>query len=151
MTPGSIRTPTGMKSWSKLIKVIHEVRAVATKTGYKYYFDKQGGAYIWYKDQLRKQHPIKLKNPKTLEHNRDGGYMYLTSMAGACNGIYNRGSMYVHRGVALAYPEICGLPDLINTQVDHKNNNKYDNRAKNLQWLSPSENTKKRTIQKKSI
>jgi len=148
MTHGSNQSKKEL--WRQKVQCLHEVRAVATTTGFKYYFDKQGGVYIWYKGKLRKQHPIKPKNPQTLKHNPNGGYLCLSSKSGPKFGKSNRGSMYLHRGVAFAFPEICGEPNLLRTQVDHRNNNMYDNRAKNLQWLSPSENCRKKSINQQS-
>ena len=49
---------------------------------------------------------------------------------------------YVHRLVALAFPEICGRPDGSKTQVNHINEVKTDNRAENLEWISASGNVK---------
>jgi len=133
--------------WRQKVRCVHEVRAVATNTGYKYYFDKQGGVYIWWKNELRKQHPVKLMNKRTLLHNKNGGYKKICCGSGKSQGSSDRGCMYIHRGVALAFPEICGVPNLIQNQVDHKNDDMYDNRANNLQWLSPSENCRKKKFQ----
>lgn len=47
--------------------------------------------------------------------------------------------LYVHRLIALTF--CCGYRD--DLHVDHINADKHDNRATNLQWITPSENTKK--------
>lgn len=49
---------------------------------------------------------------------------------------------YVHRLVAFAFPEICGRPDSTKTQINHINEVKSDNRAENLEWISPSGNVR---------
>lgn len=47
---------------------------------------------------------------------------------------------YIHRLVAFAF--LNSPDDNSQTQVNHKNLNKLDNRADNLEWMSPSENNK---------
>lgn len=116
---------------------LHEVRAVPTKTGYLYYFDAYGHAYIWYQGGLRTASLQSPKNKQTLKHNKGGGYLLLR------NGTSSKcGRMYIHRGVAYAFPEICGTPDLFRNQVDHINGDRFDNRASNLRWVTASENVK---------
>lgn len=46
---------------------------------------------------------------------------------------------YVHRLVAEAFPEICGYY-FDGAECNHKNENGLDNRAENLEWLTPKEN-----------
>jgi len=59
------------------------------------------------------------------------------------NGYYRvscTGKMfYVHRLVALAF---LPSPKIGQTQVNHKNKNRLDNRVENLEWCSASENTR---------
>ena len=47
--------------------------------------------------------------------------------------------MYVHRLVALAFPEICGEYE-DDLEVDHLNTIRDDNRAENLRWVTRSQN-----------
>ncbi len=61
------------------------------------------------------------------------GYAYIT----LCKN-KSKQNMYVQRIVALAYCENTN-PE-IKTQVNHKNKNRSDNRADNLEWVSQSEN-----------
>lgn len=54
-------------------------------------------------------------------------------------------SVHLHKAVALAFlPNPDGLTD-----VDHINNDKTDNRAANLQWLSHKDNVAKRSTDKR--
>lgn len=46
---------------------------------------------------------------------------------------------FTHRLVAWAFPEICG-EWFEGAQVNHKNENKTDNRAENLEWCSAKQN-----------
>lgn len=56
-------------------------------------------------------------------------------------GVVVGGKMtYIHRLVAIAFPEICGYPDNGKTQVNHLNEDKTDNRAENLQWVTIADN-----------
>ena len=53
------------------------------------------------------------------------------------NGETNR-LLYVHRLVAMAF----NPPTDANVEVNHKDGNKENNRAENLEWVTPSENQK---------
>ena len=56
-----------------------------------------------------------------------------------CIRIKNKQTTFsVHREVAVAF---LGDPPSNSHQVNHKNGNKQDNRAKNLEWVTPKENT----------
>tara|TARA_B100000787_G_scaffold71926_1_gene52862 strand:+ start:421 stop:1596 length:1176 start_codon:yes stop_codon:yes gene_type:complete len=50
-----------------------------------------------------------------------------------------------HRLVAMAFPEIAGVPLPDQVVVDHQNRNRYDNRATNLKWATVAENNTNRT------
>ncbi|MBQ0076156.1 MAG: HNH endonuclease [Bacteroidales bacterium] len=128
---------------------LHEVRAVPTKTGYPYYFDAYGHAYIWWQGGLRVATPKSYQHKQQLKHNKGGGYLTLCSGTNSNRGAANRGCMYVHRGVAYAFPEICGSPDLFHNQIDHINGDRFDNRASNLRWVTASENIRSAIALKK--
>ena len=60
---------------------------------------------------------------------------------------YKRVSMKVHRIIALAFiPNPNNLPE-----VDHIDNNKINNDASNLQWITGSENKKKIPFERRSM
>ena len=128
---------------------LHEVRAVPTKTGYLYYFDAYGHAYIWWQGGLRTASLQSPKNKQTLKHNKGGGYLRLYGGVTAANRTDKRGTILVHRGVAYAFPEICGSPDLFRNQIDHINGDRFDNRASNLRWVTASENIRSAIALKK--
>jgi hypothetical protein len=69
--------------------------------------------------------------PEILVLLSQGKYLYFNP---SINGIVK--NMYVHRAVALAFlPNIFAKP-----LVDHRNNNKTDNRVVNLRWATHQEN-----------
>ena len=48
---------------------------------------------------------------------------------------------YVHRLVASVF---CPCPSIFHTEVDHIDNNKFNNNAANLRWVTPEENMRAR-------
>jgi len=67
-------------------------------------------------------------------------YYYISIRPDGAN-IYDKPKKkYIHRMVAEAF-----IPntDKSKKHVGHKNNDKHDNRAENLEWVTPSENVKK--------
>lgn len=72
------------------------------------------------------------------QHQGLGGYMRVTLAAGEGGSWKRKRNVRVHRLVAEAFvanpdPERC-------TQVNHINEDKADNRAENLEWVTPSQN-----------
>lgn len=55
----------------------------------------------------------------------------------------NKRGFLVHRLIAMAF---FGLPNEDTLQVNHKNGNKTDNRASNLEWMTPQENVQHSVI-----
>ena len=76
---------------------------------------------------LRKGRVLKLSKYKT-------GYLYVHLSKDNKQTIFK-----VHRLVAKAFPEICGL-FREGLQIDHRNCVRDDNRAENLHWVTSSEN-----------
>lgn len=90
----------------------------------EYFIDSQGDVYS--KSKYNSRGKLK-KKTKTL--NKKRGYYYVRTIAG---------NYSVHRLVATAY-----VPNLENKPcVNHKNSNKLDNRADNLEWVTHKENTR---------
>ena len=126
----------------------HEVRPAMTNKGFAYYFDKVGNAYIWSicganQGMLVLQKPNSKASPsRVASHKSKQWYLQLTRLIDKGQGKIINAHLLVHRGVAMAFPEICGLPDIFRNQIDHINGDKHDNRACNLRWVSQSENMK---------
>lgn len=86
----------------------------------------------------------RLKDDGTLKRLKSGDYRggkrYGYQQVRGYFGTGKQHTVKVHRAVALAF-----VPRPFNTtDVDHINNNKADNRAENLQWLTHRENLIKR-------
>lgn len=91
-----------------------------------YWLTPSGFPFILRKDELIPAYVQIPQNPGIKRKNRKGGYIY-------CNHI----SMSLHKIIAILY--VPGR-DLFRKQVDHIDNNRYNNAASNLRWVSPSEN-----------
>lgn len=134
----------------------HEVRPAMTNKGFAYYFDKVGNAYIWSvigntKGMLVLQKPNSKPSPsRAASHHSKQWYLLLHNHKCVINGKHIHDDLLVHRGVAMAFPEICGLPDIFRNQIDHINCDKHDNRACNLRWVSQSENIQARIAMKRA-
>jgi len=76
-------------------------------------------------------------------HARGGGYVFCTLMNRG-EGVSTPFQLSVHRLVAQVF--IPNADPTTNTWVDHINHNRSDNRAANLQWVTPKQNAQKRGI-----
>lgn len=75
------------------------------------------------------------------QRENEDGYMVITA-----GKTHHRRSMRVHRMVALAFvPNPNNLPE-----VDHIDNNRKNNSASNLQWISGTDNKKKTPFKRRS-
>jgi len=91
-----------------------------------YWITPSGFPFILRKDELIPAFVRIRHNAGIAKRNKAGGYIL-------CNHI----GMCLHRIVAILY--VPGR-DLFRKQVDHIDNNRYNNAASNLRWVSPSEN-----------
>lgn len=91
-----------------------------------YWLTPSGLPFILRKDELIPAYVQIRQNPGIMKRNRKGGYIY-------CNHI----CMSLHSIVAILYAP---GRDLFRKQVDHIDNNRYNNAASNLRWVSQSEN-----------
>lgn len=91
-----------------------------------YWLTPSGLPFILRKDELIPAYVQLCQNPATVKKHRTGGYIY-------CNSI----RMNLHKIVAILY--VPGR-DLFRNHVDHIDNNRYNNAASNLRWVTRSEN-----------
>ena len=107
-----------------------ELRAFTKKGCYghnrTYWLTPSGFPFILRKDELIPAYVQIRHNRGIMKRNKAGGYI-------RCNNI----CMSLHRIVAILYVPGC---DIFRNQVDHIDNNRYNNAASNLRWVSPSEN-----------
>lgn len=103
-----------------------EIRIIPWTNG-RYGVSNLGNVYSYFDN-----HGIKRKFPKVLKQNNSLGYRTVRII----NPNGNRKTMKVHRLVALTF-----IPNPDNLkQVNHKNENKADNRVENLEWCTAKYN-----------
>ena len=91
-----------------------------------YWFTPSGLPFILRKDELIPAYVETPRNKGVIKHNKYGTYLQFKAIGTT-----------IHRAVAILY--VPGR-DLIRKQVDHIDNNRYNNAASNLRWVSQSEN-----------
>jgi len=82
-------------------------------------------------------------NKKTKRHPH-GGYIQVR----LSRGTHDKPGFTVHRLVATYF---CEKRNLFCTQVDHLDDNHLNNLPENLEWVTPSENIKRRFAKQKNI
>lgn len=82
---------------------------------------------------------LQKKSPRSLKYNVKDKFLYYTvSLYSKANGKLELKTHYVHKLVAQAF---IGPRPIRACVIDHINGEKYDNRACNLRYVTPSENT----------
>lgn len=100
------------------------------------YWITDGGQVLSERKGMR---PLKQRPTKPTKHSRNR-YLQITmaTVGGHANGRNHKASCKVHRLVALAF-----VPNPHHyREVNHKNEDGHDNRAINLEWVTPKQNSR---------
>lgn len=89
-------------------------------------------------------------NVQNMKQHINKGPYYVVELSNKNRGHSKRTLYYVHILVAKTFPEICGYY-FDGAECNHKNENGLDNRADNLEWLTPKENNNYGTRLKRAL
>ncbi|WP_394267721.1 HNH endonuclease [Limosilactobacillus vaginalis] len=106
------------------------------------YWITDGGQVLSERKGMR---PLKQRPTKPTKHSRNR-YLQITmaTVGGHANGRNHKASCKVHRLVALAF-----VPNPHHyREVNHKNEDGHDNRAINLEWVTPKQNSRYSNVKK---